>query len=1082
MAEELNRLSIQEWKQNSPSQTLQQGLRAVATNASQLSLTPKQSSPFPNTGDGFSALNSQPVLPSLSVAEEEIDSIINEDVDVIGKAKTIRRLLACSIRSDQEASFTVHRIGKTMLIDEFETQMPFGSAPAPVCVLDAFDSRSKSQIIRCLSPDATPANSDSDDDDDDEPSTLRWGPDSIALKPIFEAANKRVMQQNYKWDFRDLRMLVSSNMAIFGDSNHPAVSVHVRQEGNPINVLTGLDYWLDNLMCNVPEIVMCYHLDGVVKRFELMKTEDIPTAAGFNQESVHDLARNILSFLRSNCTQEGHTYWLYKAPTEDIVRLYDLTVLCENAQEASGTAPKNPFAQPVAMLLLKIAMKMMVEPSRNRESLTIKTLLMNVLKLVTAKECPQIYAMASFFYSQLNPTGTAPPSRGKHTDGFVAEVQREDFLRPTAPPTPPPTPLPATMTQHYTMALEYLATSLRELLTTDRRMTDSISGDNTWRGGLIRAVINRAAVNYAQLGNACIMDAVSTPACLRHCRCALHILSLQDLRPAPTSTSSAASALTSTPTFTPTSTPSFTSTSTSAPTSAAASESTIAVFGTNLAFSPDMPVVGMVLEVISDVLSLLHTIPNITAPSLNADFADLPPDDLLFISTANGLYHNMGHDPFDISQVEADGKVLPWYSWSKLQLCTMFEVNSLENIAKATELYETLLRLKLQFNLQNVDLRRIQRKLGNNLNILGSHYLKLAESTDPSGGEELLQQHKDFWRQAHEYLRNGVLQFESSGDVVNASLMSCNLAKLMRVGYVATLLNPNETAKVEFHRLHKTAIDLYEKVLVALKRRDQAPVVYDMAITEIAGAHLAFATLVQDTLISSKAELVEDAERKVTDSLMTALHYYEQLRKIVAANQLDQVIYRLSCVHQRLGKQQLVALRTGRIKPDNRKHAYKLAAQHFEKALNTMSGLHVAYPRTVIAITQDILLLQAPLDGSQSSTKQLEEALLFLTRGTAPIQSLLAEASDEAFVVQSLGTFENHLLFILRELTRLSLQSSSAVGRKRSLGLKAMTESTMAKLTVSHAPLADGSRPSIRSQCTCLAEVLTWVRSQYEAL
>ena len=27
----------------------------------------------------------------------------------------------------------------------------------------------------------------------------------------------------------------------------------------PINILTGLDYWLDNLMCNVPEVVMvCY--------------------------------------------------------------------------------------------------------------------------------------------------------------------------------------------------------------------------------------------------------------------------------------------------------------------------------------------------------------------------------------------------------------------------------------------------------------------------------------------------------------------------------------------------------------------------------------------------------------------------------------------------------------------------------------------------------------------------------------------------------------------------------------------------------------------------------------------------------
>ena len=45
-----------------------------------------------------------------------------------------------------------------------------------------------------------------------------------------------------------------------------------RECGNPINVLTGLDYWLDNLMCNVPEVAMCYHLDGVVQVRFLKKT------------------------------------------------------------------------------------------------------------------------------------------------------------------------------------------------------------------------------------------------------------------------------------------------------------------------------------------------------------------------------------------------------------------------------------------------------------------------------------------------------------------------------------------------------------------------------------------------------------------------------------------------------------------------------------------------------------------------------------------------------------------------------------------------------------------------------------------
>lgn len=38
-----------------------------------------------------------------------------------------------------------------------------------------------------------------------------------------------------------------------------------RDMKKPITVLTGLDYWLDNLMCNVPELAMCFHLDGIVQ-------------------------------------------------------------------------------------------------------------------------------------------------------------------------------------------------------------------------------------------------------------------------------------------------------------------------------------------------------------------------------------------------------------------------------------------------------------------------------------------------------------------------------------------------------------------------------------------------------------------------------------------------------------------------------------------------------------------------------------------------------------------------------------------------------------------------------------------------
>ena len=46
----------------------------------------------------------------------------------------------------------------------------------------------------------------------------------------------------------------------------------------------------------------------------MIKTEDIPHLenSNFSTRVVKDIAQNILSFLKSNCTKEGHTYWLFK--------------------------------------------------------------------------------------------------------------------------------------------------------------------------------------------------------------------------------------------------------------------------------------------------------------------------------------------------------------------------------------------------------------------------------------------------------------------------------------------------------------------------------------------------------------------------------------------------------------------------------------------------------------------------------------------------------------------------------------------------------------------------------------------------
>lgn len=59
-------------------------------------------------------------------------------------------------------------------------------------------------------------------------------------------------------------MLIGTDIPIFNIGSS-LVSLRLREASSPINVLTGLGYWLDNLMCNIPEVAMCYHLGGFVQ-------------------------------------------------------------------------------------------------------------------------------------------------------------------------------------------------------------------------------------------------------------------------------------------------------------------------------------------------------------------------------------------------------------------------------------------------------------------------------------------------------------------------------------------------------------------------------------------------------------------------------------------------------------------------------------------------------------------------------------------------------------------------------------------------------------------------------------------------
>ncbi|CAF5074661.1 unnamed protein product, partial [Rotaria sp. Silwood1] len=62
------------------------------------------------------------------------------------------------------------------------------------------------------------------------------------------------------------------------------------------NVLTNMDYWLDNLISNVSELAICYHVDGIVKSYEIVKTEQLPYRESYEvlPDVIRDLATNFL--------------------------------------------------------------------------------------------------------------------------------------------------------------------------------------------------------------------------------------------------------------------------------------------------------------------------------------------------------------------------------------------------------------------------------------------------------------------------------------------------------------------------------------------------------------------------------------------------------------------------------------------------------------------------------------------------------------------------------------------------------------------------------------------------------------------
>ena len=296
------------------------------------------------------------------------------------------------------------------------------------------------------------------------------------------------------WRFEDYSMLLGCDLPIFGMGTHPAVSLYVEDATQPINVLTGIDLWLDSLMNNVPEVLMAYRVENVIRYCEVVDLDTIPTLpnSNFPPELISNICSNILHFLKANCTKEGHTYWLLRDSNEDIIKLYDLTSLVDvwNVDEVSRQF-ENPFLDPVALLFYKVATQMCRKLSSNCDTYleelgTVKHMLEQVIRLLKGRQSKlelsayevltDIFLGAKFIQEILEPnnppetTKTNPKNRKKKTKSKERKLEKFASLLnwpmdsvPTGTEfnrlTPPPIKL-GSNEERARITLDYVITSL----------------------------------------------------------------------------------------------------------------------------------------------------------------------------------------------------------------------------------------------------------------------------------------------------------------------------------------------------------------------------------------------------------------------------------------------------------------------------------------------------------------------------------------------------------------------------------------------------------------------------------------------
>nr|DBA14983.1 TPA: hypothetical protein GDO54_004252 [Pyxicephalus adspersus] len=931
------------------------------------------------------------------MAYDFIDSV-GKEVDVVSDSENIKKLLKIPY-SKSHVSMAVHRIGRTLLLDELDIQELFmrSSQTGDWTWLKEFYQRLIDQkwqrkkkskehwYQKAILSKFLYYSINGDDTAEPVPSTppepreaqnlsestesenVAWPAPFETLPSVSEdggASNqglKNDFVRNILWTFEDIHMLVGSNMPIFGGGRYPAVSLRLRDNNKPINVLTGIDYWLDNLICNVPELVMCFHVNGIVQKYEMIKTEDIPNLenSNFSTKVIKDIAQNILSFLKSNCTKEGHTYWLFKASGSDIVKLYDLTTLCEETEDKY----QNPFTMPVAVLLYKVACNMMMKKMQNSKHYgTIRTLLLNCLKLVDKGRHPQIIASANYMLSelfQLEPKkeeGIDPASNGNSDESYSEDEEDEmgdsddngAYSAPSNSSEDSKAVAVIKSVRELSVPEKYKSThqirpscAFPVCSDTEERCRlvlgyvleglKSIDGSITKEGELPAADPNTPIPLKYQDDSANVVSE-----CLeKQMQLFLHKMECVDKQ--------------------------CSSRSGIVPGSWQFKMKLQLIIKASKAYyvlsdaSMSLQKYGRALRYVKlalqcyDAYSCLCTgqVPDVTV--LLCQYLTLCGDIQLMLAQ-NSSNRAAYFEEYNY-QTKDDQEIL--HSLHRESSCDGFSFvtdlfTDLEcQLSVSCKCYEAANEILIitQLQEQNPEQKtQVLKRLGNIRNEIGVFFMNQAAALQSeraaSKGVSIAEQ--DLWKKSFSSFEKGIANFEYIQDTTNMALLLCNMGRLMRICAQAHCGSGNDDRRGEFSPeealYYNKAVDYYHRALKSLDKRDTHQAVWDSVYWELSTTYFTMATLLQDYApLSRKAQ--EQIERQVTEAMMKSLKYCD-VETVSARQPLCQ--YRAATIHHRLASMYHSCLRNQVGDEHLRKQHRVLADLHYSKAAKLFQVLNDA--------------------------------------------------------------------------------------------------------------------------------------------